>query len=163
MTIRAPDEAQRRGLRFIHQELNIVSRLSVAENIFLGRAYPSRFGLIDWRALNAKARAALATLGVDHIDPAVRVGRLSVGDRMLVKIAAAFLEDADASDPPRIFVMDEPTAALTGRESERLFRLIGVLRAAAAASSTSRTVSTRCCRSATASACCATARRAPPC
>jgi ABC-type sugar transport system ATPase subunit len=128
VTIRAPDEAQRRGLRFIHQELNTVSGVSVAENIFLGRPYPSHFGLIDWRALNAKARAALATLGVDHIAPSIRVGRLSVGDRMLVKIAAAFLEDEDASHPPRIFVLDEPTAALSGRESERLFRLIDVLR-----------------------------------
>ena len=54
------------------------------------------------------------------------MARLSVGDRMLVKIAAAFLEDADA--PARIFVMDEPTAALTGEESERLFRIIDSLR-----------------------------------
>jgi len=130
VAFRAPHEAHQHGLRFIHQELNTVPGLSVAENIFLGRPYPSRYGAICWRALNAKARAALATLGVEHIAPNAPLARLSVGDRMLVKIAAAFLEDdAKASArPARIFVMDEPTAALTGEESERLFRIIGVLR-----------------------------------
>ena len=130
VSFRAPDEAHRHGLRFIHQELNTVPGLSVAENIFLGRRYPGRFGAIHWRALNARAGAALATLGVEHIAPNVRLARLPVGDRMLVKIAAAFLEDDAGTSvaPARIFVMDEPTAALTGEESERLFRIIGVLR-----------------------------------
>jgi ABC-type sugar transport system ATPase subunit len=130
VAFRAPDEAHRHGLRFIHQELNTVPGLSVAENIFLGRPYPSRYGAICWRALNAKARAALATLRVEHIAPDAPLTRLSVGDRMLVKIAAAFLEDdAEAgAGLARIFVMDEPTAALTGEESERLFRIINVLR-----------------------------------
>jgi ABC-type sugar transport system ATPase subunit len=128
--LRTPADSHRRGLRFIHQELNTVSGLSVAENIVLGRPYPTRFGLIDWRRLNARARAALATLEVSHIAPEARIGQLSVGDRMLVKIAAAFLEDdaGSGADPARIFVMDEPTAALTGEESARLFRSIGVLR-----------------------------------
>ncbi len=122
----SPMEAHRRGLRFIHQELNVVMALSVAENIFLGRAYPSRFGLVDWRALHARASACLAALGVGHIAPAARLSRLSVGDRMLVKIAAAFLDD-DAA-PARLFVMDEPTAALAGPESERLFAVIAQLK-----------------------------------
>ena len=114
-TLRDPGEAHRRGLRFIHQELNVVPSLSAAENIFLGRSYPRRFGLVDWRALNARASSALSALDVDHIGVRTSAARLSVGDRMLVKIAAAFLEDADA--PARIFVMDEPTATLTGEES----------------------------------------------
>jgi ABC-type sugar transport system ATPase subunit len=128
--LRSPVEAHSRGLRFIHQELNIVPGLSVAENIFLGRPYPSRSGLINWRALNGNARAALATLGVEHIAPKVSASRLSVGDQMLVKIAAAFLEHEaeDARNDARIFVMDEPTAALTGEESKRLFRIIEKLR-----------------------------------
>ena len=125
-TLRDPGEAHRRGLRFIHQELNVVPSLSVAENIFLGRSYPRRLGLVDWRALNARARSALKALDVEHIGARTIMARLSVGDRMLVKIAAAFLEDAAA--PARIFVMDEPTAALTGEESERLFRIIDSLR-----------------------------------
>ena len=74
---RSPAEAHRLGLRFIHQELNVVPGLSVAENILLGRAYPRRFGLVDWRALNARARAALATLGVEHIAPQAIVSRLA--------------------------------------------------------------------------------------
>jgi ABC-type sugar transport system ATPase subunit len=124
-TLRTPAEAHRLGLRFIHQELNIVPGLSVAENIFLGHDYPLHFGLINWRLLSSRTRAALATLGVEHIAPETLMAKLSVGDRMLVKIAAAFLED---SAPARIFVMDEPTAALTGEESERLFRIIATLR-----------------------------------
>jgi ribose transport system ATP-binding protein/rhamnose transport system ATP-binding protein len=125
-TLRAPGEAHRLGLRFIHQELNIVPALSIAENIFLGRDYPRRFGLINWRLLDDRARAALATLGVEHIAPKTIMTKLSIGDCMLVKIAAAFLEDEDA--PARIFVMDEPTASLTGVESKRLFRIIAALR-----------------------------------
>ncbi|HZZ63233.1 MAG TPA: sugar ABC transporter ATP-binding protein [Roseiarcus sp.] len=123
---RSPSEAHRRGLRFIHQELNVVRGLSAAENIFLGRPYPRRLGLVDWRKLNARARSALERLEVRHISPSTIMARLSVGDRMLVKIAAAFLEDDDA--PARIFVMDEPTAALTGEESERLFQILAALR-----------------------------------
>ena len=125
-SLRSPEEAYQRGLRFIHQELNVVPGLSVAENIFLGRVYPRRLGLVDWRALNARARAALAALGVEHVAPETTVSKLPVGDRMLVKIAAAFLEDDAAR--ARIFVMDEPTAALTREEAERLFQIIGALR-----------------------------------
>ena len=128
-SLRSPEEAHRRGLRFIHQELNVVPSLSVAENVFLGRVYPRRLGLVDWRALNARAHAALSALGVEHVDPETIVSKLPVGDRMLVRIAAAFLEDESAR--ARIFVMDEPTAALTAEESERLFRIIGALRARA--------------------------------
>jgi ABC-type sugar transport system ATPase subunit len=127
VSLGGPEEAYRRGLRFIHQELNVVSSLSVAENIFLGRVYPRRAGLVDWRSLNARARAALATLGVEHVAPETMVSKLAVGDRMLVKIAAAFLEDDAAR--ARIFVMDEPTAGLTGEESKRLFQIIDALRA----------------------------------
>lgn len=122
----SPRDAYRRGLRFIHQELNVAPAMSVAENVFLGRDYPTRLGLVNWRALNAQTRACLAALGVDHISPVTRVSRLSVGDRMLTKIAAAFLDDARA--PARLFVMDEPTAALAGEESERLFRVIAELK-----------------------------------
>ena len=94
-TLRGPGEAHRLGLRFIHQELNIVAALSVAENIFLGRDYPRRFGLINWRLLDARAHTSLATLGVEHIAPKTIMAKLSVGDRMLVKIAAAFLEEEE--------------------------------------------------------------------
>lgn len=111
------------GLRFIHQEFNVVPTLSVAENIFLGQAYPRRAGvLVDWPRLNQLAANALSRLGIEHIDPRWSLGTLSLGDQMLVRICAALRDDA------RLYVMDEPTAALTRDESERLFRALRQLR-----------------------------------
>jgi len=125
-------EAQRLGLRFLHQELNTLPRMSVAENLFLGRVYPRRLvPFVDWRALNARAAEALASFGVTDIAPDAVLGRLRVGDRLVVKIAATFLDDE--ASPGRIFVMDEPTAALNERESERLFGAIAELKKRGAA------------------------------
>jgi ABC-type sugar transport system ATPase subunit len=127
VSISSTRDAHRLGLRFLHQELNVLPRLSVAENLFLGHSYPTRFaGLIDWPALHERARAALAGLGVADIAPETTLGRLSTGDQMIVKIAATFLEDA--SGPGRLFVMDEPTAALSSEEAARLFRIVGELK-----------------------------------
>ncbi len=129
VAIDGPHAAFTHGLRFIHQELNVVPTLSVAENIFLGRAYPTKLaGLIDWKRLAKEARTTLARLGIDHIDPRRKMARLGVGDRMLVCISAAFLDTAGAE--ARIYVMDEPTAALTGEEAERLFRVLQEIRKA---------------------------------
>ncbi len=129
VAIASPQAATTHGLRFIHQELNVVPTLSVAENIFLGRPYPmTPVGLIDWKRLAAEARMALARLSIAHIDPRRKMARLSVGDRMLVSISAAFLETAGSE--ARIYVMDEPTAALTGDEAERLFSVLKAIREA---------------------------------
>jgi ribose transport system ATP-binding protein len=129
VTIGSPHEAHRLGFRFLHQEFNVVPALSVAENIFMGRRYPTRGGvLVDWRALNATARDALERLGITHIDPRAKLARLAPGDQMLVRISSAFLSEPDA--PARLYVMDEPTAALTRDESERLFRVLREIRAA---------------------------------
>jgi ABC-type sugar transport system ATPase subunit len=123
-----PSQAARLGLRFIHQELSVIPELSVAENLFLGRPYPTRLGILaDWPALNRRAAAALAALGIRHIDPGRKMARLSTGDQLLVKIAAAFL-DQDG-ETASLYVMDEPTAALTNDESERLFGVIAGLKA----------------------------------
>lgn len=128
-TIGSPKDAYRFGFRFIHQEFNVVPALSVAENIFMGRRYPRRAGmLVDWRALNSTAREALEKLGITHIDPREKMARLAPGDQMLVRISSAFLSEADA--PARLYVMDEPTAALTRDESERLFKVLREIRAA---------------------------------
>ena len=127
ISITSARDAHRLGLRFLHQELNVLPRLSVAENLYLGRAYPTRLGgLIDWRALNDRARAALAAFGVADVAPEAILGRLPVGDRLIVKIASTFVDDG--TPPGRIFVMDEPTAALSHAEAERLFRIIGELK-----------------------------------
>ncbi|HVG47951.1 MAG TPA: ATP-binding cassette domain-containing protein, partial [Rubellimicrobium sp.] len=124
-------EADRAGLRFVHQELNIVPALSVAENIFLGHSIPRRMGLaVDWGRLNAQAAEALDRFGVRHIDPRMKAGRLGVGDRMLIRLASMLVGTAS---PARVFVLDEPTAALTHAESDRLFRVIDELTRAGAA------------------------------
>ncbi|MDB5553861.1 MAG: hypothetical protein JWL86_3845 [Rhizobium sp.] len=123
VSIDHPATATRLGLRFIHQELSVIPELSVAENLFLGRPYPKRLGfLADWSELNARARVALNALDITTIDPSIKMARLSTGDQMLVKIAAAFLDEG--GEAAKLYVMDEPTAALTGEESERLFRVI---------------------------------------
>ncbi len=124
VSIDSTKAAYRLGLRFIHQEFNVVPTLSVAENIFMGRRYPRRAGLfVDWAKLNGQAQRALDRLGIDHIDPRRNLGELSLGDQMLVRISAALLDDA------KLYVMDEPTAALTRNESERLFRVLREIRA----------------------------------
>jgi len=128
VNIESAQAAYRLGFRFIHQELNVVPALSVAENIFIGRRYPLRAGLfIDWRQLHATAHDALNRLGITHIDTRQKMARLSTGDQMLVRISSAFLGEAGA--PARLYVMDEPTAALTREESERLFRVLLEIRA----------------------------------
>ena len=127
VTIDGPNSSFRHGLRFIHQELSVVPTVSVAENIFLGRAYPRRLGaLVAWDRLAAEARSALARIGVSHIEPTTKMARLSFGDRMLVRIASAFLDSGAVS--ARLYVMDEPTAALTAGEAERLFRVLREIR-----------------------------------
>ncbi|KRA99754.1 hypothetical protein ASD83_04415 [Devosia sp. Root685] len=124
VSIDSTKAAYRLGLRFIHQEFNVVPTLSVAENIFMGRRYPRRAGLfVDWVKLNREAQRALDRLGIDHINPSQNLGTLSLGDQMLVRISAALLDDA------KLYVMDEPTAALTRDESERLFRVLREIRA----------------------------------
>ena len=131
VVLRHPLDAERAGFRFIHQELNIVPQLSVAENILLGRSAPRRLGvLIDWKAMQARARAALAELDAGHIDVTAQAGSLATGDRMLTRIASALV--ADGADPV-LYVLDEPTAALTAGESARLFAAVARLKARGAA------------------------------
>jgi ABC-type sugar transport system ATPase subunit len=127
ISIDGPQSAFRHGLRFIHQELNVVPQLSVAENIFLGQRYPQHFGgLVDWKAINRAAVEALARLRITGIKPTTKMARLSTGDQMLVRIAGTLV--SDSASAASVFVMDEPTAALTGEESERLFQVIAELR-----------------------------------
>jgi len=115
-------QAEAAGVAIIHQELNLVAELSVADNIFLGRE-PRIAGLvIDRRASRLAARQLLDRLGID-LDPEARVGTLRVGEQQLVEIAKALSLDA------RILIMDEPTSALSPAECERLFRIVRQLAA----------------------------------
>ena len=129
-TIPNPRATAALGLRFTHQELNVVPQLSVAENIYLGQPYPTRWRFaVDWRKLNQAAQHVLNQLGLVHLNPRQTMARLSPGDQMLVSIAHAFVGDDRVGDKGLIYVMDEPTAALTGQEISQLFALIDQLRA----------------------------------
>ena len=118
-------DAKARGIAFIHQELNLFTNLSVAENLFLD-AFPRRRGLlrplIDRRAMREAARAVLGRLNLD-LSPEREVGTLSPGERQLVEIARALHRDA------ALLILDEPTTSLTPRETERLFAALDGLRA----------------------------------
>ncbi|WP_415913843.1 sugar ABC transporter ATP-binding protein [Paraburkholderia sp. J76] len=113
-------EAQAAGIAIIHQELNLVPHLSVAENIFLARE-PRRAFFIDRRRLRADAQRCLNRLGID-IDPGALVRTLSVAQRQMVEIARALSLDAE------VLIMDEPTSSLTDAETGQLFRSIHELK-----------------------------------
>ncbi|MFC4453834.1 sugar ABC transporter ATP-binding protein [Deinococcus sonorensis] len=112
-------DAEARGVVLIHQEFNLADDLSVAQNMFLGRELGG--ALLDDRAMNAQAAAALQRLGLT-LDPRTRVRELSVPHKQLVEIAKALSREA------RLLIMDEPTATLTVRETDTLFALIRRLR-----------------------------------
>ena len=121
VALEGPAHAQRLGIATIHQELLQFPDLTVAENIFLGHA-PLRSGLrIDWEAMRSKAAELLAQLGAQDIGVDTVVGSLSVGNRQRVEIAKALALEA------RVLVMDEPTAALTAHDAERLFATVRTL------------------------------------
>lgn len=133
IALRTAADAAAAGFRIIHQELNLVPQLSVAENILLGQPIPNRFGfLVDWPELVRRAQAALHALGVMNIDVRQHAGSLSTGDRMLVKIAAALVGN-EGEKAPCLYVLDEPTAALSEAEAEKVFAVIARLKAQGAA------------------------------
>ncbi len=105
------------GVTAIHQETVLFDELTVGENIFLGHAPRTRFGTIDWRQINARAKALMHELETE-IDPNIRLRDLSIAQRHLVAIARALSVEA------RIVIMDEPTAALSRKEIDDLFRII---------------------------------------
>ncbi|GAA1979947.1 sugar ABC transporter ATP-binding protein [Isoptericola halotolerans] len=113
--------AESHGIATIHQELNLVPTMSVAENVLMGRL-PSRAGLLDKRAMRTTARRALDRIGLD-VDVDQPVGELGVARQQLVEIAKALSLDA------RMLILDEPTAALTHGEIDALFGVVEDLRA----------------------------------
>ncbi len=117
-----PREAMDAGIAIIHQELNLIPELSVAENIFLDRQPTSRFGAIDWHRLNDDAAVLLAELGLTDVKPTDQVKHIAVGKQQMVEIAKALAKRA------RILILDEPTSALSDKEVAELFRVIQKLR-----------------------------------
>ena len=115
-------DSQRAGISIIHQELNMMNHLTVAQNIYIGRE-PLKGGLyIDDEQMEKDAQALFERIGV-HIDPSVKLGTLTVGKQQMVEIAKAVSHDC------KLLVLDEPTAALTQTEVEELFKIMNDLKA----------------------------------
>lgn len=120
-----PREAKQQGIATIYQELGLYPELTVAENIFMGHAPKRRIGpikMINWDEMRDRASDLLAELNIHDLDVDQQIGKLNVGNRQRVEIAKALSLDA------RILIMDEPTAALTESDVERLFDIVRLLR-----------------------------------
>jgi rhamnose transport system ATP-binding protein len=114
-------EASRAGVTAIHQETVLFDELSVAENIWLGHAPRTRWGLIDRRAMRAGAQRLLSSIGAT-LNPDLRLGDLGIASKHLVAIARALSTDA------RVVILDEPTAALSHKEIHELYDLVETLK-----------------------------------
>ncbi|MFN0087358.1 MAG: sugar ABC transporter ATP-binding protein [Blastocatellia bacterium] len=117
-----PAEATRRGVAFVHQELNLFTNLSIAENLFIPDFPKRKLLLIDRKQMREKTAELLIAVSLD-VSPDTLVESLSPGERQLVEIARALSQNA------RLIIFDEPTSSLTSRETDRLFSLIERLRA----------------------------------
>ncbi len=122
LDLHRPHDATVAGLAFVHQDLQDVGDLSVAENVMMGLGYPRRLGLfVDWAELHRRAAQSIARLEAD-IDPRQPVGELSVAQQRLVMIARGLAQKA------RLLVLDEPSASLTDEEIDHLFAVVRRLR-----------------------------------
>ena len=113
----SPKEAEKFGLSFIHQEMNTWPEMTVVENLFLGNEIKNAIGWIDNKKMRTLALKTFRELGVT-LDLDEEVKNLSVGQQQMIEIAKSLLSDGE------VIIMDEPTAALTEREIEVLFRII---------------------------------------
>lgn len=114
-------DARRLGVRMVMQELNILDTLTVAENIFLDSMVSFR-GFINYSELYQRTRDALKMVGLEEIEPSTLAGKLSIGQKQMVEIAAGLCKKC------RVFILDEPTSSLTDKEIEVLFEQIKYLK-----------------------------------
>jgi len=121
VAITCPADARSLGINLIYQELSVAANLTVAQNIFMGAEPRSRFGIVDTAQMNRRAADVLASLGATF-SPTRLASGLSIADQQQVEIARALVHDS------RVLIMDEPTAALSERETERLFDVMRALR-----------------------------------
>ena len=120
--IESPSDSQNLGISMIHQELSLIPYLTVGQNIYLGREPRARLpGFIDWKSLYSEAQEILDRLNLD-VDARTEVMGLSIAQQQMVEVAKALSLNAD------LIAMDEPTSALTGRETEVLFEVMRSLR-----------------------------------
>ena len=118
---KSPQEAEKAGIVFIYQELNVLFDLTVEENLFMGKEITRKFGICDKKAMRAKAQAMMDKMGIKIPVNAV-MSDLSVGQQQMVEICKALMVDA------KVLIMDEPTAALTESETQVLFEVIESLK-----------------------------------
>jgi ribose transport system ATP-binding protein len=123
---RTPRDARAGGIGIVYQELSLLGNLTVAENVALGHER-ARSGVIDDRSAKSDANAALVRMNLEYIDPVTEVGTLSLAEQQLVEIAKTLHQDA------KILVFDEPTAALTLDDTDRLLATLKELRDAGVA------------------------------
>lgn len=115
-----PKEAEEYGISFIHQEMNTWPDMTVLENLFIGKEPTNKFGLIQTKKMKEQANKTFQDLGIT-IDLDTEVRELSVGQQQMIEIAKSLMTHA------QVIIMDEPTAALTEREIDTLFKLIQTL------------------------------------
>lgn len=119
---KSPKDAEKHGIAVIHQELNILPDLTVAENLFLGKEKTyGKFGILKTKEMEKETAKLLSKLGL-NVNPKTRAGDLSVGKQQIIEIAKAIASNA------KYIIMDEPTAALTDREIRTLFETIRELK-----------------------------------
>src|SRR5690625_2566467 len=123
VVFKTPKEAEANGINIIHQELNIIPHLTVAQNMFLGKELTyGKSGVLNKKEMRKRTKQSLLELGVENISPDEVAGNLSVGQQQMIEIARALATQSE------LIVMDEPTAALTDREIDSLFEVIHSLR-----------------------------------
>jgi len=121
LNLKGPRDAIRQGICTVYQELSLVPELSVTENLLMG-VLPKRRGLIDWGAARARAKEILTSIGFDAVDETAKTRDLSIAKQQMVEIAKALVSH------PKILVLDEPSAVLSGSDLDSLYALIGQLR-----------------------------------
>ncbi|WP_437790533.1 sugar ABC transporter ATP-binding protein [Macrococcoides caseolyticum] len=118
---KSPKESEAAGIQFIHQELNIWPEMTVLENLFIGKEITNKFGKIDEKKMKQEALQVF-----DHLDFSLPLNKLagecSIGEQQMIEISKALMTDA------KVIIMDEPTAALTDKEIDKLFILIDKLK-----------------------------------
>ena len=122
LRLSSPRDAQKHGIAIIHQELNLIPELTIAENIFLGREPRTRWGTIDRQRMASATRELLDRLNLQE-SPHRPITALRIGERQLVEVAKALSLDAS------LLILDEPTSALSESEIERLFAVMAALKA----------------------------------
>ncbi len=114
-------QAEVRGIQIVQQELNLISTLSIAENLFLTQL-PRRLGIINRKKLQKLSREVLVRFGMDDLDVDLETGSLGIGQQQMIEIASSLNRQC------KVLILDEPTAALSGKESEQLFSWLIELR-----------------------------------